>query len=61
MDRAFIRMSPENLITVALLSGVAYLGVYGMTMLVSTVKGRATSAVAAASSGSTTSTSGASS
>ena len=48
MDRAFIRVSPENLITVALLSGVAYLGVYGATMLAAAVKSRASTVVAAA-------------
>jgi hypothetical protein len=30
MERAILRLSPENFITVALLSGAAYLGVIGM-------------------------------
>lgn len=60
MDRAFIRISPENMITVALMSGMAYLGVVGASMVVKAVKSKGSAAVAAASTGSSTSTSGAS-
>lgn len=34
MERAILRLSPENFVTVALLSGAAYLGVIGMQKLV---------------------------
>lgn len=37
MERAILRLSPENFVTVALLSGAAYLGVIGMQMLVAKV------------------------
>jgi hypothetical protein len=40
MDRAILRISPENFVTVAILSGAAYLGIVGMTMLVAYIKNK---------------------
>ena len=41
MERSLIRISPENFVSVALLSGAAYLGVIGMTALVRFARSRA--------------------
>jgi hypothetical protein len=37
MEKAILRISPENFITVGLFSAVAYLGVVGAKMLLSKV------------------------
>ena len=41
MEIPLIRLSPENLITVAILSGGAYLGVIGAQKVVGLIKSRA--------------------
>lgn len=38
MDKAFISINPVNMMTVFLLSGFAYLGVYGAKMVIDYVK-----------------------
>ncbi len=40
MERAIIRLTPENFISVAILSAAAYLGVVGATQAVKWVKSR---------------------
>jgi hypothetical protein len=44
MDNAILRLSPENFVSIAILSGFAFLGVVGAKLLVSKFSGVASAA-----------------